>query len=184
MLDESHPRQWRHLFLKEPAILTSLAETNRHQTPPHCERQRQRACTVQLKVTMPPQPAPPIANGPATSDQTPEPGCASFIPHRWAELEAECPPTSTLEVNPFQNEGEPTPAKLHHDWSAPNPQGGRNWIQWLANLPLTENDPSFIQSFTCPTGEQACESQLTTLQNPLSLNSWKPLNWPAACKTG
>jgi len=117
-------------------------------------------CTVKLGNNAPAA-GTLLQNGPATSDQTLN-RVRQLYPAQVAELEAECPPTSTLEVNPFQNEGQPPRANFIC-WSAPNPQGERTG-QWLGNLPLTENDPSFIQSFTCPTGEQACESQLTTLQ--------------------
>ncbi len=117
-------------------------------------------CTLQLGSKAPAA-GTLLQIGPATSDQTLN-QVRQLYPDQVAQLEAECPPASTLDVTAFQNQGQPPRANFIC-WSAPNPQGERTG-QGLGNLPLTENDPTFIQSFTCPTGDPACESQLEALQ--------------------
>jgi hypothetical protein len=117
-------------------------------------------CTIQLGSNAPAA-GTLLQSGPASSEQTLN-QVRQLYPDQVAQLEAECPPTSTLDVSRFQNQGQPPRANFIC-WSAPNNSGERTG-QWLGNLPLTEDDPTFIEPFTCPAGDQTCESQLDTLQ--------------------
>ncbi len=120
-----------------------------------------RDCTIQLGNNAP-EAGTLLQNGPATSEQTLN-SVRQLFPDQVAQLEAECPTSSTLDVTAFQNEGQPPRANFIC-WGVPDNTGARSG-QGLGSLPLTTDDPTFIQSFTCPTGDQTCESQLEALQN-------------------
>jgi hypothetical protein len=87
---------------------------------------------------------------------------AELYPEIVAELEAACESPAHLSVESFQNAGQPPRARFTC-WSAPDPEGERTG-QWLGNLPLTADDPTFITPFTCSAGDPACETQLAILQ--------------------
>lgn len=117
-------------------------------------------CTVQLGDNAP-EPGTLLEHDPATADH-PLDQVRQLYPDQVAQLEAECQTPASLDVRSFQNEGQ-TPRASFICWSAPDSEGKRTG-QWLGTLPLTEDDPTFITPFTCPAGDQACESQLTALQ--------------------
>lgn len=117
-------------------------------------------CTVQLGSNAP-EAGTLLSNGPATADQILN-QVRQIYPEPVAQLQAECPPTSTLDVKSFQNEGQPPRANFIC-WGAPNHEGERTG-QWLGTLPLTEADPTFINPFTCAAGDPTCVARLGTLQ--------------------
>ncbi|NMF86140.1 hypothetical protein [Nodosilinea sp. P-1105] len=118
-------------------------------------------CTIQLGNNAP-EAGTLLQNGPATSEQILN-SVRQLFPDQVAQLEAECPTPSTLDATAFQNEGQPPRANFIC-WGVPDNTGARSG-QGLGSLPLTTDDPTFIQSFTCPTGDQTCESQLEALQS-------------------
>jgi hypothetical protein len=90
-----------------------------------------------------------------------------LYPEPVAALAADCTSPGSLSVRPFQNEGEPQRARFVC-WSPTDDNGNRSG-QWLGNLPLTENDPTFINPFTCPAGDEDCEEQLQVVKSRFAL---------------
>ena len=117
-------------------------------------------CTVQLGDNVPEAGALLSQAGSTDAGQTLD-RVRQLYPEAVAELEAECQSPSTLSVESFQNEGQPPRAKFTC-WSVPDADGERTG-QWLGNLPLTEDDPTFTQPFTCFSGDLTCETQLEVL---------------------
>jgi hypothetical protein len=113
-------------------------------------------CTIQLGNRAPEAGTLSESNG-ATLEQA-----RLLYPEVVAEIEAACPSPSTLSYKSFQNEGQP-PRITFACWSPPNVDGERTG-QWLGNLPLTEDDPTFIRPFTCSWRDRECEAQLQAVQ--------------------
>jgi hypothetical protein len=104
-----------------------------------------------------------------------------LYPEAVAELEAECQSPSTLMVDSFQNRGEPPRARFVC-WSAPDADGERTG-NWLGNLPLVEDDPTFVTAFSCSAGDSACEAQLEMLQTDYP-DTLKAAEFSCAIKNG
>jgi hypothetical protein len=85
-----------------------------------------------------------------------------LYPDAVADLEAQCASPSTLTVRQFQNSRQ-SPRASFVCYSPPDTDGGRTG-QALGSLPLTEDDPTFIEPFSCTPGNTACEAQLEDLQ--------------------
>lgn len=117
-------------------------------------------CTVQL-ATNTPEVGTLSRAGSARPDQ-PLDQARQLFPAAVAQLEAQCQHPSTLAVDSFQNTGQPPRAKFTC-WGTPDTDGERTG-QWLGNLPLTEEDPTFIQSFTCSAGDAICATQLEAME--------------------
>jgi hypothetical protein len=115
-------------------------------------------CTLQLGSN------PPETGTLQSSDSTQPPleQARQLYPDAVADLEMECRPPSVLDVQTFQNQGQPPRAQFTC-WSAPDADGERTGRR-LGNLPLTENDPDFLKPLTCFEGDEACETQLELVQ--------------------
>jgi hypothetical protein len=85
-----------------------------------------------------------------------------LYPEAVARLEDDCTSPSALAVDSFQNVGQGPRARFIC-WSAADADGERTG-EWLGNLPLVEDDPTFVNSFACSSGDMACEMQLELLQ--------------------
>ena len=118
-------------------------------------------CSIQLGTRVP-EPGTLLASATSAS-QTHLSQARELYPEPVAALEADCAAPGSLSVRPFQNPGSPQRASFIC-WSPPDSDGSRRG-QWLGNLPLTENDPTFIKPFTCPAGDQACEAQLALMKD-------------------
>jgi hypothetical protein len=84
-------------------------------------------------------------------------------PQQVSEFEDACKAPATLGARPFQNEGQPQRATFIC-WSALDSDGTQTG-EWFGILPLAQNDPTFIKPLTCPSGDQACQSQLELMRS-------------------
>jgi hypothetical protein len=121
-------------------------------------------CSIQLGSNVP-EPGTLLASATSATETTLR-QAHKLYPASVAALEADCAAPAALSVRPFQNQGEPQRASFVC-WALPDSSGSRSG-QWLGNLPLTENDPTFIKPFTCPPGDQACAAQLRLMKDRFS----------------
>ncbi len=117
-------------------------------------------CTVQLG-DMRPEAGTLLQDNQASANTLLE-QARQIYPEQVAQIEAECKAPATLDVKMIQAQGAP-PRAYFLCWAAANGQGERTG-KWLGNLPLTQNDPTFIQPFTCPLDNLDCQVQLSLLK--------------------
>lgn len=86
-----------------------------------------------------------------------------IFPDTVAQFEGECSDNKTLSLQVFQNEGQPKRVSFIC-WGEPELDRSRSGT-WLGVLPLTANDPTFVQAWTCPESDQQCQRILPHLRS-------------------
>ncbi|MGB7445192.1 MAG: hypothetical protein WA919_29315 [Coleofasciculaceae cyanobacterium] len=85
------------------------------------------------------------------------------FPQQVTQLENECSGSQDLGLNVFQNEGQPQRVSFTC-WQEAAADGSSSG-QWLGILPLTANDPAFIEPQLCSENDQECQKLLSQLQS-------------------
>lgn len=84
------------------------------------------------------------------------------FPQQVNQLESECSDSQDLGLKVFQNEGQPQRVSFTC-WQEVESDGSR-FGQWLGILPLTPNDPAFVEPQLCSENDQECQTLLSKLQ--------------------